>query len=105
MDRIADMSSWQDLRMRLVDRIAILVAVVSGTGAWLLLPQDPFPAALFWLLLLLSGFGLGLRTLLNRHPRLAQTVLVWAPTLLLLTTMWLDGTAWLGSPCAPCTQR
>lgn len=95
MERMDAMSSWQDLHMQLVGRIAILVAGISGAGAWLLLPRQPFPAMIFGLLLLATGFALLLRFLSHRHQRLTPALLVWVPVAILLLAIWFDGTAWL----------
>ncbi len=84
-----------DLRGRLVQRLALLVI---GVGQMFVLFYEssrsfPLPAIGFWLLL--TGLGLGSLSLSGRAPRLARHLLVWGLTAVLLYAMIYLPATWL----------
>ena len=87
--------NMDDLRGRLVQRLALLVI---GVGQMFVLFYEssrsfPLPAIGFWLLL--TGLGLGSLSLSGRAPRLARHLLVWGLTAVLLYAMIYLPATWL----------
>ncbi|MAU00165.1 MAG: hypothetical protein CL608_23745 [Anaerolineaceae bacterium] len=87
--------NMDDLRGRLVQRLALLVLAVAQLFILFYESATPFPLPAMTLWLMLTGLGIGSLTLSGRAPRLARHLMVWGLTAVLLYAMVYLPAAWL----------
>jgi signal transduction histidine kinase/CheY-like chemotaxis protein len=91
----SNLANLEDLRIQLIVRLAMLLIGTSSFIAWSSLVQKPFSITLFVYFIALLGLGIGIQSLLDKRPVLAQHLLVWGLTVGLLAAMWLFPNPWL----------
>ncbi len=84
-----------DLRGRLVRRLALLAIGVAQLFILFYESSTPFPLPAIGFWLMLTGLGLGVLSLSDRSPRLARHLMVWGLTAVLLYTMFYFPAPWL----------
>ncbi len=89
------LTNLEDLRRQLTARLALLVMIANALGAWLLLPFEPFPLALFALMGAGLALGAVVSFLAKSHPALARHLLIWGLTGELMVAMRILDAPWL----------
>jgi len=85
----------EELRRQVVRRLALLLAGAGAVGTWLLMPLRPFPAAEFWLIVVLMCLGIAILLLQEKRLTTARHLLVWGLTAGLATAMWQFSMVWV----------
>ena len=96
-------SNLEGLRSDLTLRFAYVLAISGGLWMWTILIQWPFPFELFFLGgLLVAGATMAIFLLKKNNPW-AYHVLVAAPLVVVMLTMWFSGGAWIPFLLVPLT--